>query len=79
MALKLDSGFEILRYSDEKYEKLTVEIDYQGEIIAQINQDKGEIQLEIEIFTTDYLSNEFIPKFLLDDFIEALTKAKDYL
>lgn len=48
MALKLDSGFEILRYSDEKYEELTVEIDYQGEIIAQINQDKGENQLEIE-------------------------------
>ena len=37
MAIKLDSGFEILYFSDLSYEGMTVEIQYQGQQVAQID------------------------------------------
>ena len=40
MSIKLDSGFEIIRFSDLTYEEITVEIQYKGKQIAQINKDK---------------------------------------
>ena len=41
MAVKLKSGFEILRYSDLSYDRMTAEIQYKGEQVVQINMDKG--------------------------------------
>jgi predicted RNA-binding protein len=78
MAIKLDSGFEILRLSDLNYEEISVEIQYKGEQIAQINKDKGINRLEIEILT-DYIDSNFSPKFMLDDFLLALDKAQKLL
>ncbi|EAZ88202.1 hypothetical protein [Crocosphaera chwakensis] len=78
MVIKLDSDFEILRFSDSIYEKITVEIQYKGEQIAQINQDKGHHNFEIEFFV-DYIEPNFIPKFRLSDFIIALNKAQEIL
>lgn len=78
MSVKLDSGFEILRFSDLKYEEITVEIQYQGEQIAQINKDKGVDQLEIEILT-EYTTSNFSPKFKLSDFQLALDEARKLL
>ena len=78
MVIKLDSGFEIIRFSDLAFEEMTVEIQYKGEQIAQINKDKGMHLLEIEILT-DYLAPNFTPKFILDDFLFALDKAKKLL
>ena len=46
MVIKLDSGFEIIRFSDLAFEEMTVEIQYKGEQIAQINKDKGMHLLE---------------------------------
>ena len=78
MTIKLDSGFHLIYFSDESYQEMTVEIQYKGEQIAQINQDKGINQLEIEILT-DYIEPNFTPKFLLDDFLFALSEATTYL
>lgn len=41
MAIKLDSGFEILYLSYFSYKNMTVEIQYKGQQVAQINKDKG--------------------------------------
>ncbi|MBW4504987.1 MAG: hypothetical protein KME64_00475 [Scytonematopsis contorta HA4267-MV1] len=78
MAIKLDSGFEILRFSDAKYEELTAEVQYKGEAIAQVNKDKGIDMLEIEIFNL-YAQPDYVPKFLLSDFLYALNEAKKLL
>lgn len=75
MSIKLDSGFEVIRFSDLSYEEITVEIQYQGEQIAQINKDKGIDQLEIEILT-DYTKSDFSAKFELRDFLHALHEAQ---
>lgn len=78
MSIKLDSGFEIFRFSDLTYEEMTVEIQYKGEQIAQLNKDKGIYQLEIEILT-EYTEPDFMPKFLLSDFLFALGEAQKLL
>ena len=78
MSIKLDSGFEIIRFSDLTYEEITVEIQYQGEQIAQMNKDKGFERFEIEILT-DYIASDFTPKFKLSDFQLALNKAQKLL
>lgn len=78
MAIKLKSGFEILRYSDLNYEQMTADIQYDGEQIAQINMDGGVNNLEIEIFT-EFNKPDFKPKFKLIEFLEALEEAKKIL
>ena len=47
--MKSKAGFEIVMFSDQQYEKITAEIQFAGEQIAQINMDKGKDQLEIEL------------------------------
>ena len=74
MAMKLKSGFEILRFSDLKYEEMTVEIQYLGEQIAQINMDRGFDKLEIELFT-EFANIDFSTKFDLTSFLDAIDKA----
>ncbi|MEL4894413.1 hypothetical protein [Crocosphaera sp. Alani8] len=78
MVIKFDSGFEIIRFSDSAYEKITVEIQYKGEQLVHINQDQGFQNLEIEILT-DYIEPSFVPKFMLSDFLYALSKAQKLL
>lgn len=76
MAIKLLSGFEIVRFSDCKYEEITVEIRYKEQCLAQINKDKGINNLEIEIYS-EYVIEELVPKFKfkLSDFLEAIDQA----
>jgi hypothetical protein len=78
VSIKLSSGFEIVRFSDLAYEEMTIEIQYKGEQIAQLNKDKGVSLIEIEILT-DFVASDFLPKFLLDDFLVAVTEAKKLL
>ncbi len=78
MPINLNSGFTLIRDSDLTYEKMTVEIQYSGEQIAQINMDKGLDNLEMEIFT-EFISSDFRPKFVLSDFLEAVNEAKKIL
>lgn len=78
MSIKTSSGFEILRFSDSEYDEITVEIQYRGEQIAQLNKDRGVHLIEIEILT-DYIDPSFLPKFLLSDFLSVLSEAKKLL
>ena len=78
MAIDLESGFEIIRFSDLAYEEITVELQYRGEQIAQINKDRGLDRLEIEILT-DFIDRDFVPKFKLRDFLFALSEAQKLL
>ena len=75
MKLPNNKKFEVLRFSDGNYEKLTAEIRFLGEPIAQINQDKGKDSLELELFA-DFGDADFILKFPLDDFLQALNYSR---
>ncbi|MEH2371130.1 hypothetical protein [Nostoc sp.] len=76
MAINLDSGFEILYLSDIKYNEMTVEIQYKGQQVAQINKDKGVDKMEIDIYS-EYVTLDFLSelKFPLSDFLEAINIA----
>ncbi|MBV6624099.1 MAG: hypothetical protein KI793_14365 [Rivularia sp. (in: Bacteria)] len=80
MAIELNSGFEILYFSDLSYEGMTVEIQYKGQQVAQINKDKGVEQMEIDIYS-QYVHPDFLSelKFPLNDFLEAVDKAREAL
>jgi|TARA_R100000935_G_C2757612_1_gene132286 hypothetical protein len=73
--MKLDSNpdFEIFGFSDSRYEKLTIEIQYKGESVAQINQDQGVDKLELEVFAD---LNSSVLKIPLAGFLESIILAK---
>lgn len=74
--MKLDSNpdFEIFGFSDSRYEKLTIEIQYKGESVAQINQDQGVDKLELEVFAD--LKGGSVLKIPLAGFLESIILAK---
>ena len=57
---------------------MTIEIDYRGEEIAQINMDNGLDNLEIEFFT-EFVDSKFVSKFPLADLLQAIESAKEAL
>jgi hypothetical protein len=80
VAIKLDSGFGILYLSDLKYNEMTVEIQYNGQQVAQINKEKGVDKMEINIYS-EYVTPDFLSelKFPLSDFLEAINIASTAL
>lgn len=69
--------FEVVFFSDSRYEKLTAEIAYKGQILCQLNQDKGADAVEIEFFADSRLLAQPVEmKFPLDDFIDVLNTTK---
>ncbi|MCO2331722.1 hypothetical protein FA366_30340 [Pseudomonas aeruginosa] len=62
--------------SDVRYEHLTTEVQYKGEPVAQINQDKGKENLELEIFAD---LKDAVLRVPLDDFLESLRLARNSL
>lgn len=78
MTLRLQSGFEVAKFSDLDYEGMTVEIRFNGTPVAQINRDKGRNAQEI-VIPTRFSPDGKLFTFQLDDFIEALLKAKELL
>ncbi|MFB5652869.1 hypothetical protein ACE5IS_19705 [Leptospira wolffii] len=75
MAIKLKSGFQLSRFSDMNFDKMTIEIMFRKEEVAQINMEKGIDNLEIEFFT-QFVDNKFKPKFYLSDLIEIFEQSK---
>lgn len=74
------TDFEIDFSSDNKYEELTIEISYKGQILCQLNKDKGINNIEVEFFfDSRVLAEQPIPKFPLDEFIHILNEAKQDL
>lgn len=73
----MKSNFEIDYFSDSKYEYLTIEISFKGQILCQLNKDKGVNNIEIEFFY-DFrlLEEEVIFKFPLDEFLNVLNMVK---
>ncbi|GFM84109.1 hypothetical protein PSCICN_48010 [Pseudomonas cichorii] len=76
MKLESNLDFEILGFSDSRYEKLTIEIQYKGEPIAQINQDQGMDRLEVEIFAG---LNSAILKVPFSGLLEAMALAESLI
>lgn len=76
----MNSDFNVDFFSDSRYEELTAEISYKGQILCQINKDKGDNAVEIEFFTDSRLLPESINmKFPLDEFISILNQVKSDL
>lgn len=78
MKLDTNENIELLKCSDERYDALTIEIRYLGEPIAQINQDQGQENLIIEVFT-NINDLGFAVQMPLADFQKALQIAADAL
>jgi len=76
MSVKLESGFELIEYSDLRYEIMTIEVQYKGEQIAQLNIDKG--CAEVELFT-EFTNDRFRPIYPMVEFLDALNRAEALL
>ncbi|NTX93371.1 hypothetical protein FCN13_30525 [Pseudomonas sp. UMC631] len=76
MILESNPDFEIVRYSDSRYENLTAEIRYKGEPVAQVSQDMGVDSLQLEVFAD--LKNSIL-RVPLDGFLESLKLARESL
>jgi hypothetical protein len=79
----LKSGFEVIRFSPLDHEKTTTEVLYYppngvSEQIAWLTMEEGFSKAKIELFT-EFLDPNFIPKFNLADFLEAVEVAKAIL
>ncbi|WP_027711937.1 hypothetical protein [Dickeya chrysanthemi] len=73
----MEYGFEVDFFSDSRYEKLTAEISYKGQILCQLNQDKGPDAIEVEFFSDSRMLTESIEmKFPLNEFLKVLAEAK---
>ncbi|PIT45884.1 hypothetical protein [Snodgrassella alvi] len=73
----MKSNFQIDYFSDSKYEYLTIEISFKGQVLCHLNKDKGVNNIEIEFFY-DFrlLEEEVIFKFPLDEFLDVLNIVK---
>ncbi|MRT01947.1 hypothetical protein [Ewingella americana] len=72
--------FDVDFFSDSRYEELTAEISYNGQILCQLNQDKGIDAIEVEFFADSRVLAEPVEmKFPLDEFIKVLTDTKTEL
>lgn len=67
---------KVVLFSDNRYEKLTAEIQVDGEPIAQVSQENGKNFMEVEFFSFENLSKPRLP---LDELIRKLTLAKENL
>lgn len=73
----MKNDFSVDFFSDSKYEELTVEISYRGQILCQINVDKGPDLVEVEFFSDSRVLQESVEmKFPLDVFINVLNETK---
>lgn len=76
----MSNGFEVDFFSDSRYEELTAEISYRGQILCQLNKDKGIDSVEVEFFSDSRILSEAVEmKFPLDDFLKILMQTKDEL
>lgn len=72
----MNSKFSVDFFSDVKYKKMTAEISYNGQILCQINQDKGPDKMEVEFFHEQrLLTNDTTFKFSIDEFISLFESA----
>lgn len=76
----MQAGFSVDFFSDSRYEFLTAEISFNGQILCQINRDKGVDRVEIEFFPDQRLLEKTTTfKFPLDEFISLVEEIKSEL
>lgn len=76
----MSNKFEVDFFSDSRYEELTAEISYNGQILCQLNKDKGNDAVEIEFFSDSRILPETVEmKFPVDDFLKILMQTKNDL
>uniref|UniRef100_UPI0035C6B017 hypothetical protein n=1 Tax=Serratia quinivorans TaxID=137545 RepID=UPI0035C6B017 len=69
--------FEVIFFSDSRYEELTAEISYKDQILCQLNKDKGIDNIEVEFFSdARILADQVAMIFPLDNFLAVLTETK---
>lgn len=71
------TDFDIVFFSDSRYEELTAEISYKDQLLCQLNKDKGIDNIEVEFFAdARMLAEQVAMKFPLNDFLSVLEEAK---
>ena len=71
------TDFEVVFFSDSRYEELTAEISYKDQILCQLNKDKGIDNIEVEFFAdARILAEQVAMKFPLNEFLAVLEEAK---
>ncbi|CAD5358828.1 hypothetical protein [Enterobacter cancerogenus] len=76
----MSNGFEVDFFSDSRYEELRAEIYFKGQILCQLNKDKGIDSIEIELFSDSRILSEAVEmKFPVNDFLKILMQTKDDL
>ncbi|CAI2460206.1 hypothetical protein [Serratia liquefaciens] len=74
------TDFEVVFFSDSRYEELTAEISYKDQILCQLNKDKGIDNIEVEFFAdARILAEQVAMKFPLNEFLAVLEEAKQDL
>ncbi len=71
--------FEFLVASDIDYDKLIVEIYFEGRFVALLNQDRGPDNVTIEFPSPDQSDSAIVRAVPLDGFMEAISRARDLL
>jgi len=72
----MTNDFEIDFFSDSRYEEVTIEISYRGQILCQLNKDKGPSDIEIEFFSdARKLAEPSAMKFSLSSFLKVIAEA----
>lgn len=73
--MKLASGFEILFFSDLRYEEMTVLIKYGDVDMVQLIVDKGIDEVEIDLLASAPIGAS-VPLVRLGDLLDAIDEAK---
>jgi len=71
--------FDFLIASDDEYEKVFIEIYYEGKFVALINQEKGLDNLEIEFPGVDVIESLIIRRLPLKEFLDLVNQAAEKL
>ena len=72
-------NFELVFRDRHDCEHLLVQVRFKDILLCEINKEKGNDHMEVEIFCNDPLYYQLDIKFPLNDFIEALSVAKTEL
>ena len=76
----MNDNFDITFFSDSNYEKITAEISYKGQMLCQLNKDKGPDNIEIEFFSdASVLAEQDKMKFSLSGFLQIIAEATEEL
>lgn len=76
----MNDKFRYEYFSDNEYEFLALEVLYKDQWIYELNKESGIDHIEITFFKMAYRQDGKVElKVRLDDFIDALNKAEQYL